>query len=615
MNSSQTKPYDTSGDQKQDVRQIPLQDPLAAAPTRNRLNRTHLRGGFCEPDPLDPDRVPCNAKIEHEDRQGISHFFGRNKRATSTIPTSCYPLLCRNHYQERKYRMKETPGIEAGQQCDAIAITMMRMSELTWTDKKGNIWPRWSAFELQMCHAPPGEGDGEASGDEDDTPAPPPKKKKKATVQFSADAKTQADDDAKPARRLQRNKTAPAPVPEWLKRICSAENAKQAGKFNHIGDRGGARYNFADMARIVRHIKSYCIKNKCRLPAVEALPVTPALQAEVDIKIGKLVLEEKTKALNRAKNALFEAQEKDWDTRNPQNLVMMKQVELNVANSKLKSAQDMLAWSKQTLPERRVPKKRAEKRDSTTPGEQDEATDADDTKVVLEGDDVDEETPPPKQRDRPKRTVDQSKPAAADGSRRDVRISDPMETDFEEDDTPRLRNRGGVNTLAKSFSSAKPLTPSGQPREATSISNESARTPSPQSMHKRMLINKKQQPPTNTSPTPAKPSQVPTVSPRVVTATARFIPKFPSYQQAPLHPPNQQMPLYPLFPGFNPYARPPPPYMVRHTATTTEDDSEDDVVVTAVVAKPPEKRKRPPPKLAPGVAVESDTDGETDGGD
>ncbi len=43
------------------------------------------------------------------DRRVISHFFGRNKKETRGIPSSCWHCYCRKHYQRQRYRM-DKPG-------------------------------------------------------------------------------------------------------------------------------------------------------------------------------------------------------------------------------------------------------------------------------------------------------------------------------------------------------------------------------------------------------------------------------------------------------------------------------------------------------------------------
>lgn len=338
------------------------QQPQAATAARARTNMP--AGGICEPDPLDPDRVPCSNPVVLDDRQGISHFFGRNKRATSTIPTSCYPLQCRMHYQERKYRMKNLPGREAGHQCDAIAITLERMSKLTWTDDKGFEWPRWVGFELQKCHTKVVADDPDETMDDDDSNT---KKKGKAK---GGKAKT---------TRKRRRPSPPAPVPAWLEELCSSDALGQ--NHVHIGDRRGARYTFKQLAKIVRSIKSYCINTDARLPAVEALPVTVGLHAEAEVKSAKEAINAPLRLYNLAVKEVSDAKMRGKRIRQAEQERDEREAELEAARERYAEVLEDLEASKETLPVRRKPKKAAKK-------------------VEDDGDDDDEveEVEPPKKR-------------------------------------------------------------------------------------------------------------------------------------------------------------------------------------------------------------------------
>ena len=114
----------------------------------------------CEPDPLDPT-VYCSAPITSDDRQGITHFFGRNKKATHTIPGGIFPLLCRTHYQEKQYRWGDNVGALAAFQCDCILKTLGRMLNKRRLDEEGLEWPYWCGFEFQTCRPPDREAQAE----------------------------------------------------------------------------------------------------------------------------------------------------------------------------------------------------------------------------------------------------------------------------------------------------------------------------------------------------------------------------------------------------------------------------------------------------------------------
>ena len=213
----------------------------------------------CEPDPLDPE-VVCFARVTADDRQGISHFFGRNKKATHSIPDGVFPLLCRTHYQEKQYRWSDNTAALAAFQCDCILRSLERMAAKTWTDDHDIEWPMWCGFELQ----------------------------------------TQKEPDLEKARSDKYF------VPEWLQKLCSKEEAGQ--DFISVGDRGGARYNFQQLVKIVRSIKSWCMENDARLPSVEALLITIGMINEVEVEEVKSNLRTATREYNLASYQLTKAE-------------------------------------------------------------------------------------------------------------------------------------------------------------------------------------------------------------------------------------------------------------------------------------------------------------------
>ncbi|ETN41561.1 uncharacterized protein HMPREF1541_03497 [Cyphellophora europaea CBS 101466] len=313
----------------------------------SRHQRTYKPpGGLCEPDPLDPDRVPCSNPVVLDDRQGISHFFGRNKRATSTIPTFCYPLQCRTHYQERKYRMKDMPGQEAAYQCDCISITLMRMSRLTWTDDMGLVWPRWCGFELQLCHA---KEAGKESGNESEHGSPSIGK-----------GKQKIEETTTATRKRKRRPVTSAPVPDWLVALCSSKHAEH--DFAPVGERRGGRYTYDQLASIVRSMKSWCINNDARLPAVEALPVTPGLLAEAEANAAKNRIQPIQRLFNLAEKQIQDAKVRGKkSTKGLEEIEDERSAELNDAKESYRLALADLEGVKDTLPVRRKPKKRTTK--------------------------------------------------------------------------------------------------------------------------------------------------------------------------------------------------------------------------------------------------------------
>lgn len=213
----------------------------------------------CEPDPLDPTSI-CTAKVTADDRQGISHFFGRNKKATHSIPDGIFPLLCRTHYQEKQYRWNDNVGALAAFQCDCVLKALERMASKTWTDEYGIEWPYWCGFELQ----------------------------------------TQKEPETENARSGKYN------VPDWLRKLCSKEAAGQ--DFISVGDRGGARYDFLQLAKIVQSIKTWCMQNNTRLPNIEALPITIGMINEVELEEAKQGIRAATREQNLANTNLVRAE-------------------------------------------------------------------------------------------------------------------------------------------------------------------------------------------------------------------------------------------------------------------------------------------------------------------
>ena len=322
-----------------------------------QMNRSQL-SGKCEPDPVDPDRVSCTNPVLLDDRQGISHFFGRNKRATATIPITCYPLQCRGHYQERKYRMKDTPGLEAGYQCDQIMVTLQRMSQLTWLDPQDNTtWPRWVGFELQMCK----------SGTTPDLDPPFTSPALRRVIDDEAAlSSSKRSKSASPAKR-KRNSPIPTPVPEWLAKLCSKTEAGQ--DFVSVGDRGGARYDIHQLARIVRAIKSWCLENNSHLPSVEALPITMGMICEVQVAEGKLKRDNAKREYNIALNDLnYATMRKSRHVMTRQRVVEGTEADLEAAEEALREAKADLEAKKMTLPVKRVHKPSPNRRSAKKSG-------------------------------------------------------------------------------------------------------------------------------------------------------------------------------------------------------------------------------------------------------
>ncbi|RMZ87683.1 hypothetical protein DV736_g5089, partial [Chaetothyriales sp. CBS 134916] len=240
----------------------PSSDTLYSLPsTGSRASAVeHIR---CEPDPLDPDANVCLAKVTTDDRQGISHFFGRNKKPTASIPDNMFPLLCRTHYQEKQYRWRDDPAAFAAFQCDCILKTLERMCHRTFVDADGITWPYWCGFELQaLC---PGS---------------------------ARHRKTDEDDPALPA---------------WLLTLCT--NSYTYGpppnaSFAAIGERQPIRYTFSQLTLIVKSIKTYVLARGTKLPSVEALPITIGMVDDANLEDAKKQLKAVTRKLTIAQMEL-----------------------------------------------------------------------------------------------------------------------------------------------------------------------------------------------------------------------------------------------------------------------------------------------------------------------
>jgi hypothetical protein len=211
----------------------------------------------CEPDPFHPGLAVCTAEV-NDDRQGISHFFGRNKKATASIPQQCFPLMCRVHYQEKGYRWgKHHPGVLADFQCGCIVKTLQNMAAITFTDKNGNVWPWFCGLVLQI---------------------PMPKSRKPVKVRARKNVTSQ--DHRAPGSRVDWEEeddecvSNTASIPEWLRKLATKARSddRYALDDNYISN--GVKYDIIQVISIVRTMGKWCLENNAKLPKVEAIPVT-----------------------------------------------------------------------------------------------------------------------------------------------------------------------------------------------------------------------------------------------------------------------------------------------------------------------------------------------------
>ena len=293
---------------KMDTLQSPATD-LLSLPSTPSSTTTTIRPR-CEPDPLDPDANICLAKVTTDDRQGISHFFGRNKKATASIPEGMFPLLCRTHYQEKQYRWKEDLTAFAAFQCDCILKTLEKMARKTFVGPDGIEWPYWCGFELQTQRPSTGKDD--------------------------------------------------VTIPDWLRSLCEKNTSSQT--FSPIGNRDGVRYSFTQIETIVKAIKTWCLLEKTRLPPIEALPITIGMVDEVEVEDAKKYLKHTTREHTLAS---AEIQRSDQSRREItktkrlqlQAILQQKLQAVNAAQASANVAQRDLAASKSTLPTKRQSKK------------------------------------------------------------------------------------------------------------------------------------------------------------------------------------------------------------------------------------------------------------------
>lgn len=178
-------------------------------------------GPRCQPDLFDSS-VECTTNETNDKRLCISHFFGRNKLHTATIPRDYFPVLCRKHYQEKRSRWEKDLGAYAAFQCDNILKVLGNMAKKVFVDDHDNKWPWWCGFELRLPSLPDTE-------------------------------------------------TSRIAVPPWLSRMCSEaiENSTESSNAPR-----SLRCDLLQLVQIVKALKIWCVDTNSRLPEVEALPVT-----------------------------------------------------------------------------------------------------------------------------------------------------------------------------------------------------------------------------------------------------------------------------------------------------------------------------------------------------
>lgn len=271
-------------------------------------------------------------------RKVVSDFFGRNKKATASVPPDCYPTICRTCYQRLVYRLgsmnKDEPEKDAAAvaklRCDAIIAALEKMKEKKFVDRNGHEWPWWCGLELQLT------SDGQALLE---TPelleAEIEKKNGEVAKQKAEKAKSPK---GKSFKRLHK-RVKPKYLPDWLQKLCQA-NTEDAGAndvvTSTIGDRNGVRYSFDELILIIKAVKTFCHESRCAFPTIEAIPVSIGLLDKQIVKEKRKLRAAANKMKSDTKKAAVEAERQAHDQ--PNNSFRKK-----IASNKRKEANDALA--------------------------------------------------------------------------------------------------------------------------------------------------------------------------------------------------------------------------------------------------------------------------------
>lgn len=243
-------------------------------------------------------------------RKVVSDFFGRNKRATASIPTDFYPKLCRICYQRLAYRLasmnranpaKDTAAV-AKLRCDAILATLQKMKERKFIDRHGHEWPWWCGLELRLTN------DGQALMDDPERLETEIQKKNDDVAKYKADRIKSPQ--GKSLKRLHK-RIKPEYLPDWLQNLCAATPENYAGDSfaaRTIVERTGPRYSFDELILIVKAIKTFCHRSRCAFPTIEALPVPLGLLDEQIFKEKRRLRAVANKEKKETKRAALQAE-------------------------------------------------------------------------------------------------------------------------------------------------------------------------------------------------------------------------------------------------------------------------------------------------------------------
>jgi hypothetical protein len=270
-------------------------------------------------------------------RKVVSDFFGRNKKATASVPPDCYPTICRACYQRLVYRLgsmhKDEPGKDAAAvaklRCDAIIAALEKMKDKKFVDCNGHEWPWWCGLELQLTN------DGQALLENPELlEAEIERKNGEVEKQKAEKAKSPK---GKSFKRLHK-RVKPEHLPDWLQKLCQA-NTEDGGANDvatrTIGDRNGVRYSFDELILIIKAVKTFCHESRCAFPTIEAIPVSIGLLDEQIVKEKRKLRAAANKMKSDTKKAVAEAERQARDQ--PSNSFRKK-----IAGNKRKGANDAL---------------------------------------------------------------------------------------------------------------------------------------------------------------------------------------------------------------------------------------------------------------------------------
>jgi hypothetical protein len=243
-------------------------------------------------------------------RKVVSDFFGRNKKATASVPADCYPTICRTCYQRLAYRLgsmnKDNPEKDAAAvakiRCDAIIAALQKMKERKFIDRHGYEWPWWCGLELQLTN------DGQALLDDPEGLEAEIEKKNGEVAKRKADKAKSPQ--GKSLKRLHK-RVKPEYLPDWLQKLCQANTDNNTAKdvaTSTIGDRNGVRYSFEELIMIVKAIKTYCHESRGAFPTIEAVPVPLGLLDEQILKDKRKLRATANKMKTETKKAATDAE-------------------------------------------------------------------------------------------------------------------------------------------------------------------------------------------------------------------------------------------------------------------------------------------------------------------